>query len=142
VSRCGGRRRLARAAGSLGRGLALLALAALTAPSALRGRGDEAPGVVQLPLLYAGLVNAAEWMGTPSLAGVQAAIIGVPALGFAGRTAGLAAPSPEPGSVRMAWPVGYAKPPLRARRCALRLHPPLVVGCSSVRGGAGVDALA
>lgn len=88
--------------------LALLALAALTLLSALWGRPHEALAVVQLPLLYAGLVWAAEWAGTPALDGLRVAIAVVAAAGVAGRVTGVAAPSPEPGSIRMAWPIGYA----------------------------------
>jgi O-antigen ligase/polysaccharide polymerase Wzy-like membrane protein len=88
--------------------LALLALAALTLLSALWGRPHEALAVVQLTLLYAGLVWAAEWAGTPALDGLRLAIGVVAAAGVAGRVTGLAAPSPEPGSIRMAWPIGYA----------------------------------
>jgi len=88
--------------------LALLALAALTLLSELWGRPHEALAVVQLPLLYAGLVWSAEWAGAPALDGLRVAIGVIAAAGIAGRVSGLAAPSPEPGSARMAWPLGYA----------------------------------
>ena len=88
--------------------LALLALAALTLLSELWGRPHEALAVVQLPLLYAGLVWSAEWAGAPALDGLRVAIGVIAAAGIAGRVTGLAAPSPEPGSARMAWPLGYA----------------------------------
>ena len=88
--------------------LALVALAALTLLSALWGRADEALHVVQLPALYAGLLYATEWAGPRSLSGLRLAILVVAAAGIAGRATGLAAPSPEPGSARMAWPIGYA----------------------------------
>jgi hypothetical protein len=88
--------------------LALLALTALALLSALWGRPDEVRSLVQLPLLYAGLVWAAEWAGPPALDGLRVAIPVVAAAGILGRVTGLAAPSPEPGSVRLAWPIGYA----------------------------------
>lgn len=89
--------------------LALGALAALTMLSALWGRGSEVAHVAALPVLYAGLLYAAEWCaGAALLDGLRAGTVLVAALGIAGRATGFAAPSPEAGSVRMAWPMGYA----------------------------------
>jgi hypothetical protein len=88
--------------------LALLALAALTLLSMLWGRPDEVLAVAQFPALYAGLLWAAEWIGPESLGPLRIAIAVVAAAAIVGRATGLAAPSPEPGSVRLAWPIGYA----------------------------------
>ena len=88
--------------------LALLALAALTMLSAIWGRTGEALHVVHLPVLYAGLLYATEWVGPRSVAALRPAIAIVAVAGIIGRAAGWAAPSPEPGSIRMAWPIGYA----------------------------------
>lgn len=85
--------------------LALAALTLLTLVSVLWG------GVVRaaaLPALYTGVVYAAEWAGTAVIAPLRSGIAVVAAAGIVGRATGLAAPSPEPGSVRMAWPVSYA----------------------------------
>jgi O-antigen ligase len=88
--------------------LALAGLAALSALSADWGRSGEAFGAAVLPALYAGLLYAADWIGPATLDPLRGATVAVAALGIAGRATGLAAPSPEPGSVRMAWPIGYA----------------------------------
>jgi hypothetical protein len=88
--------------------LALAALSVLTLLSALWGRSGEMLHVVQLPVLYAGLLYAAEWAGPRSVDALRPAIVVVAAAGIVGRATGWAAPSPEPGSVRMAWPIGYA----------------------------------
>ena len=88
--------------------LALVAFAALTMLSALWGRSGEVLHVVPLPVLYAGLLYATEWAGPRSVDALRPAIVLVAAAGIVGRATGLAAPSPEPGSVRLAWPIGYA----------------------------------
>lgn len=88
--------------------LGLLALAALTLLSALWGRSDEALALVHLPALYAGLLYATEWIGAAALGPLTSAVTVVAGAALVGRATGLAAPSPEPGSVRLAWPIGYA----------------------------------
>jgi O-antigen ligase len=88
--------------------LALVALAALTMLSALWGRSGEVLHVVPLPVLYAGLLYATEWAGPLSAAALRPVLVLVATAGIAGRVTGLAAPSLEPGSARMAWPIGYA----------------------------------
>jgi hypothetical protein len=88
--------------------VALLALASITLLSALWGRSGEVLAVVQLPALYAGLLYASEWAGARALDALRLALVAVAGAGIVGRTTGLAAPSPEPGSLRMAWPIGYA----------------------------------
>jgi len=88
--------------------LALVALALLTVLSAVWGQPSEALHVVQLPALYAGLLYAAEWVGPGAAGALRPTIAVVAAAGIVGRATGLAAPSPGPGSARMAWPIGYA----------------------------------
>jgi O-antigen ligase len=88
--------------------LGLVALSLLTLVSALWGRSGEVLHVVPLPALYAGLLYATEWAGPRSVDALRPAIAIVAAAGIAGRATGLAAPSHEPGSVRLAWPIGYA----------------------------------
>ncbi|HEV2592395.1 MAG TPA: O-antigen ligase family protein [Gaiellaceae bacterium] len=88
--------------------LALIALAALTLLSALWGRTGEVLHVVPLPVLYAGLLYATEWAGPRSADALRPVIVILAAAGIIGRATGLAAPSLEPGSSRMAWPIGYA----------------------------------
>lgn len=88
--------------------LALTAFAALTMLSALWGRTGEVLHVVPLAVLYAGLLYATEWAGPHSADALRPAIVIVAAAGILGRATGLAEPSPEPHSVRMAWPIGYA----------------------------------
>ena len=88
--------------------LGLVALAVLTLVSLLWGRSGEVLHVVPLPALYAGLLYATEWAGPRSVDALRPTIAIVAAAGIAGRVTGLAAPSHEPGSVRMAWPIGYA----------------------------------
>jgi O-antigen ligase len=89
---------------------ALAFLTALTLVSAVWGDVHEVLRVAPLPALYTGLLYAAEWSAgsTATLDGLRLAITAIAAAGIVGRVSGLAAPSPEPGSVRMAWPIGYA----------------------------------
>jgi O-antigen ligase len=88
--------------------LGLVALSLLTLLSAFWGRSGEVLHVVPLAALYAGLLYATEWAGPCSVDALRPAIAIVAGAGIVGRATGLAAPSHEPGSVRMAWPIGYA----------------------------------
>lgn len=88
--------------------VALLALAALTLLSMLWGRPHEVLALAQLPALYAGLLWAAEWVGPAGLGPLRVAITVVAGSAVVARATGFAAPSPEPGSIRLAWPIGYA----------------------------------
>jgi O-antigen ligase len=88
--------------------LALAALSLLTLLSALWGRSGEMSHVVQVPVLYAGLLYAAEWAGPRSADALRPVIVVVAAAGILGRATGWAAAAAGPGSARMAWPIGYA----------------------------------
>jgi len=88
--------------------LALGALTTLTLASALWGEPGEAFRLAPLPAFYTGLLYASEWAGVGALLDLRLAIAVVAVAGIVGRASGLAAPSPEPGSIRMAWPVTYA----------------------------------
>lgn len=89
--------------------VALVAVAGLTALSALWGQPGAALRTAPLPALYAAAVWAASLADRETLLRrLRHAILAVAAAGLAAKLLGLAPAAPGPHSDRLAWPVTYA----------------------------------